>query len=151
MEKEYNLTAASFQKLNSLTTKEIGNLGEKIARDYLERKKYKILAQNFKRKWGEIDIVAKPQHQKFWYWGKEKNKIVFFEVKTILKKEGFLPEDEINWKKKRQLWKMAQIYLSENKIPLDTPYQIDVLAIEVSPDFKKVKIRHLQNVIEDIY
>ena len=142
MEKEYNLTAASFQKLNSLTTKEIGNLGEKIARDYLERKKYKILAQNFKRKWGEIDIVAK-----------KKGVISFFEVKTLrLFSSGyFSPEDQISPRKKRQLWKMAQIYLSEKKIPFAHPWQIDIIAVEVFLDFKRVKIRHLQNVIEDIY
>ena len=48
------------KKFNFLTIpKELGNFGEKIARDYLKRKKYKILAKNFKKKRGEIDIVAK--------------------------------------------------------------------------------------------
>jgi len=123
-----------------ISSKELGNLGEKIARCYLQRKKYKILAQNFKRKWGEIDIVAK-----------KKDRIVFFEVKSIQKREGFLPEDEIDWKKKRQLWKMAQIYLSENKISFSIPWQIDIIAVEIFSDFKKAKIRHFENVIEDIY
>ena len=123
-----------------ITPKELGNLGEKIAGCYLQRKRYKILAQNFKRKWGEIDIVAK-----------KKDRIVFFEVKSIQKREGFLPEDEIDWKKKRQLWKMAQIYLSENKISFSIPWQIDIIAVEIFSDFKKAKIRHFENVIEDIY
>lgn len=126
--------------------KELGNFGEKTARDYLKSKKYKILAQNFERKWasgpggGEIDIIAK-----------KKDKIIFLEVKAILEKEGFFPEDQVSQKKKRQLCKMAQIYLSENKIPFDTPYQIDIIAVEVSLDFKRAKIRHHENAIEDIY
>ena len=143
------------KKLNSPTTpKELGNLGEKIARKYLERKKYKILSQNFERKWGEIDIVAK-----------KKDMISFFEVKTLRSAinghpaevgrspqvSSFYPEDQVSLKKKRQLWKMAQIYLSENKIPFDTPYQIDIIAVEISLDFKRAKIRHLENAIEDIY
>lgn len=129
------------KKINFLISpKELGNLGEKIARRYLQKKKYKILAKNFKRKWGEVDIVAK-----------KKNRIIFFEVKCISKKEGFFPEDQVSQKKKRQLLKMTQIYLSENKIPLAIPHQIDILAIEIFPDFKKAKIRHLENALEDIY
>ncbi len=123
-----------------MRSKELGNFGEKIASNYLKKKKYKILAKNFKRKWGEIDIVTK-----------KKNKIIFFEVKSISKREGFLPEDQISQKKKRQLLKMAQIYLSENKISLAVPHQIDILAIEIFPDFKKAKIRHLENALEDYY
>ena len=68
-----------------------------------------------------------------------------------MEKQGFLPEDEVDWKKKNQLKKMAQIYLSENKIPFESPWQIDILAIEITPDFKKAKIKHFKNAIEDIY
>jgi len=134
-----------------MNSKELGSFGEKIAEKYLQKKGYKILAQNFKRKWGELDMVASPPHQKFWRGGKEKKKIVFIEVKTILAREGFAPEDEIDRKKKRQLRKMAQIYLSENKIPFESPWQIDIIAVEISPDFKKAKVRHYPNAIEDTY
>jgi hypothetical protein len=58
--------------------------------------------------------------------------------------------------------------LTENKILLDCPYQIDIIAVEISPDSQKTcpedirlssvealaegaKIRHYQNAIEDIY
>ena len=131
-----------------MNSKELGNLGEKIAQDYLRKKGYRILDVNFKRKWGEIDIVAK-----------KRGEVIFVEVKTISQKEEFSPEDEINWKKKKQLRKMAQIYLLENKIPLNHPYQIDIMAVEISPDFQEtspefvegVKVRHYQNAIEDNY
>ena len=123
-----------------MDSKGLGDLGEKIAQKYLKEKGYRILDTNFKRKWGEIDIVAK-----------KKKTIIFVEVKTISKKEFFFPEDEIDWKKKKQLRKMTQIYLSENKIPLNCPYQIDIIAVETSSDLKDVKIRHYQNAVEDIY
>ena len=126
--------------MQNITSKQTGELGEKIARKHLERKKYKILVKNFKRKWGEIDIVAK-----------KNGKIIFFEVKTILKKQGFFPEDQIDFKKKRQLWKMAQIYLSENKISFDNHWQIDIIAVEITPELKKANIRHFKNAVEDIY
>ncbi len=38
--------------------KEIGNLGENIAEDYLKRKGYVILDKNFECRQGEIDIIA---------------------------------------------------------------------------------------------
>lgn len=130
------------------TKKEIGNFGERIAKDYLKDKDYKILGQNFEKRWGrrkgEIDII-----------GKKHGKIIFFEVKTRVKSDPqektFFPEDEISFERKRQLCKMAQIYLSENKYPSNTCYQIDILAVELFPKFQKAKIRHHKNAIEDMY
>lgn len=115
-----------------MDTKKLGNLGEKVTKKFLEGKDYKILDTNFKRKWGEIDIIAQ----------KDKN-IIFIEVKTLklfnTENKYFFPKDKIDWKKKKQLRKIIQIYLSENKIPSDQSYQIDIIAVEISPDFKKVK------------
>jgi len=121
-----------------MRARKLGQLGESIAESYLKSKKYKILEKNFKRKWGEIDIVAQ-----------KKGRFIFVEVKTIQKNQGFFPEDKINWKKKNQLRKMAQIYLLENNISLFTPWQIDIIAIEIGNDFKEPEIRHYQNAIED--
>lgn len=119
---------------------EIGQLGEKIAKFYLKKKGYQILAQNFKNKWGEIDLIAS-----------KKDLITFFEIKTILTKEGFFAEDKISTTKKKQLLKLAQIYLAQKKIPPNTPFQIDILAVEIDPLFQKAKIKHFENAIEDLY
>lgn len=59
--------------IQSLTTKEVGNLGEKIACEYVKRRGMKIVERNVTRKTGEIDIVAKEGHT-----------LHFIEVKTIL-------------------------------------------------------------------
>lgn len=119
-----------------LSRKQLGAFGEDRATKYLKKNKYKILARNWSNKWGEIDIVAR-----------KKGCFIFCEVKTIEKRSGFSPEDEINYKKTRQLVKMAQIYLSSNKISFESPWQIDILAVEV--DGQEIKIRHLKNAIED--
>ena len=120
---------------------QLGKWGEEEATKYLQKKGYKILEKNFKRKWGELDIIAKKD-----------NVIIFCEVKTIAKKnedEPFFPEDEINEKKEKQLRKMAQIYLSSKKINPETPCQIDIIAIEAIDG--KPNIRHHKNAIEDIF
>ena len=123
-----------------MNRKQTGKLGEDIAAKHLKKQRYKILARNWKNKWGEIDIVAK-----------HKKRIIFVEVKTLQQsqdKPNFLPEDKIDEKKKRQLVKMAQIYLLQNKLSLGIPHQIDVIAIELIDG--EPKIRHLENVLEDI-
>ena len=42
-----------------MTTKEIGDFGEKAAEDYLVEMDYLILERNYRLKFGEIDIIAK--------------------------------------------------------------------------------------------
>lgn len=124
--------------------KELGQFGENIAAKFLRKNRYKILHKNWQNKLGEIDIVA------------EKNEtIIFCEVKTILGNPGFLPEDEIGPEKQRQLVKMSQIYLLNNKLHEETACQIDIIAITIDrgPHHAtgKAKIRHLKNALEDTY
>jgi putative endonuclease len=117
----------------------IGQIGEDIATDYLKKKGYKILDRNFKTKWGELDIVT------------TKNKtVIFVEVKTLIKRVNseFLPEDEITFHKAKQLQKMAQIYLSFKKLPLDVDQQIDIIAIEFNT-LSNYNVRHTENAIGD--
>ena len=119
--------------------KEIARLGEELAKNYLKKKKYKILAVNFRKNRGEIDIVAK-----------KKKKIIFFEVKTIVKRmNGFFPEKKVNLKKKKSLLRTGKLYLLDHNLSLNTPYQFDIISVEISPDFKKAKLLHFKNVFPD--
>ena len=121
--------------------KQIGQIGEDAGARYLENRGYKILERNWqdKHRQGEIDIVAK-----------KKNKIIFVEIKTLVgQNQVFLPEDEINQNKKKQLVKMTQIYLRANNISFETPHQIDILAVELNPISGEPAIRHLENTLGD--
>ena len=53
------------------TTKQTGDKGEAYAAKYLKKHKYKIIARNYKKPYGEIDIIAE-----------NKEVIAFVEVKT---------------------------------------------------------------------
>ena len=47
------------QNCNLLDAKALGNWGEDIARQYIEKQGLKIVTTNYKTKVGEIDIIAK--------------------------------------------------------------------------------------------
>lgn len=126
---------------SEISSKELGNLGEKIAADYLKEKGYKILDKNYIPKWAgankrEIDIIAK-----------KKDIIAFVEVKTILKSSGFYPEDKVDFLKQRKIIKISESYLLEKKYPSETSWQIDVVAVEINPVSRESKIRHIENAV----
>lgn len=123
------------------STKEIGDYGEELAVNFLKAKNYQILDRNYVPSWftrgrKEIDIVVK------------KDKIlVFVEVKTIEKAEGFFPEDKVDFKKQSNLLQAAEGYLMEKKISQETPWQIDVIAIVLNASGQNPQIEHLENVL----
>lgn len=134
-----------------MNTKILGHQGERIAADYLANKGHKILARNFflraahGPKIAEIDIVAK-----------KRDCFVFVEVKTIRANDKFLAQDKVNEVKKWKIAKAAEMWLIKNNIPLNSKWQIDVIAVELLPDGRprlfqkllgpKFKISHFENI-----
>ena len=125
-----------------MNTKTLGDLGEKIALNYLKDKGYQVLDKNYSSKIvsgpqkGEIDIVAK-----------RKDVISFVEVKTLKDSTPFLPERKVNYLKQRKIIKTAKSWLMRNKIPLNSKWQIDVISLQVNLDNKQAKIRHFKNAV----
>jgi len=117
---------------------ELGILGEKIASDYLVSKNYKIITKNFRKTFGEIDIVAKSKN----------NTLTFFEVKTI-KENGFdfLPEDQMTSSKIKKLKKICEYFALKNKNLINEKqgWQIDLIAIILKKSGEK-EIKHYENI-----
>ena len=103
----------------SVSTKKFGEEGENIAADLLSQKGYEIIKRNYRFGKGEIDIIAED---------KEKDCLVFVEVKARRNLEYGEPEYAITKSKIRQLKKIAAAYLSENEIE-DKDCRFDVVAI----------------------
>ncbi len=122
---------------NTMTTEKqnIGQLGEDIAIKYLEKHGYKILDRNYRKPWGEIDIIAQQ--------GQE---LVFIEVKTQNQKFEWRPEENITFHKKHQLSRIVTTYLKANKIPEDQNWRVDVLAITLDFKTKNASVEHIQNI-----
>lgn len=120
-------------------TRKVGNSGEEIARQYLERKSYNILESNYLKPYGEVDIIA---------W--DKAVLVFIEVKTRIsgqKKVYLPPESNVNYYKGRKIIRTALAYMEEKGIPEDVLWRIDVISVELDCENRKAKVRHLENAI----
>jgi putative endonuclease len=72
--------------------KDTGILGEKLAKDFLERRGYRIVETNYRCPGDEIDIVAK-----------HKDYLVFIEVRTKKSLEFGSPEESITPAKKARM------------------------------------------------
>ncbi len=79
---------------------ETGKIGEEIAKNYLERKGYKIIERNFRCRQGEIDIIAM-------YSGK----LIFIEVKTRRSEKYGKPAEAVNGVKQKNMINAARYYL----------------------------------------
>ncbi len=97
----------------------IGNRGEVIACEYLEKNGYTIIERNWRHKHWEIDIICI-----------KNKKLHFIEVKTRTNKKFGYPEESISNTKMNALKKGAEEYLLINE--QWTLIQFDVVAITLT-------------------
>jgi putative endonuclease len=82
-------------------------LGEDLACEYLKKIGFKILERNYRKTYGEIDIVAL-----------DKNVLTFIEVKTRTSDKFGTPLESITYWKLKSLIKTAQFYkLTHRNLP----------------------------------
>ena len=108
-----------------------GRLAEDIAAQALRAKGYDILAQNFSTRFGEIDIIAK-----------QKDTMVFVEVKSKTGNDFGIPEDMISKRKLRRIYTMAQLYMGEKNVPS----RVDIVAIVLGQSGEVLRLTHYENV-----
>ena len=107
--------------------------GEVLACNFLKEKGYKILQTNYKNRLGEIDIIAK-----------DKNIIVFVEVKSRLSTRFGLSIEAINFYKQKKIIEVATVYLKQKKLFDNICVRFD--CIEILGDKTDYKIEHLTNI-----
>lgn len=115
--------------------KDTGNLGEKLARDFLKKRGYHIIENNYRCRWGEIDIIAK-----------QKDSLVFIEVRTKTSLEFGNPEESITSSKRDHMRATAFHYLQAHD-NLPEQWRIDVVAVELKPDGKLSRIELIENAV----
>jgi len=112
-----------------------GILGEKFARDFLKKRGYRILETNYRSHHGEIDIVAR-----------QKNCLVFIEVRTKTSLEFGTPEESITRTKRNRMRTAAFNYLQEHA-ELPQAWRIDFVAIELNQKGKPSRIELIENAV----
>ena len=130
----------------------LGKLGEDIVAQFLKKRKYKIIERNYSKHYfsgpeiGEIDIIARPKRGLIDFLLNKNKEIHFVEVKTGFYEDDFSPEMRVDDKKKNQISKMAEVWLNENHIPLNSRWQIDVISVILDRSGKVKEIKFFENI-----
>lgn len=113
----------------------IGEFGEILAKKYLIRHGYKILAKNIKTSYFELDIIAKKD-----------NLHVFIEVKTRTSEIFGEADEAISAKKIINMKKGALRYIIYNKID-ENLIRFDFISVDINREKKTAKIKHYKDII----
>lgn len=112
-----------------------GLLGERVAKKHLKRQGLRFLTANFRSGRGEVDLVFR-----------EKDCLVFVEVKTRSSEEWMRPAAAVDKERRRRLTRAALDYLHLLKNP-QVKLRFDI--VEVLLDDGEVReVRHLPNTFE---
>ena len=131
---------------------EIGVMGENIAAQWLKNKGFEIIERNFRKKWGEIDIIARPQGLPVG----EASKIHFVEVKTVsyetrqdldraVSHGTWRPEENVHYEKQQRLSRAIQTWILENNY--NGKWQIDIIAVRLVPHERYCRVKFIENII----
>lgn len=112
----------------------IAIIGEDAACTYLKNNGYTILERNFRKSYGEIDIVARL-----------KDCLIFVEVKTRTNRNFGSPFDAIANHKLKQIIKGAKYYKYILHPELPDNLRIDAIGVIVNKE-DVVSIEHIKNV-----
>ncbi|MCI0561754.1 MAG: YraN family protein [Nitrososphaera sp.] len=123
--------------------KAIGRLGEKIASQFLIRKGFKILERNYRKPWGEIDIIAE-----------KAGMVRFVEVKSVSyetlpdvtrEMSSYRPEEQVHPFKLKKIARTAEIYMNTKKDSRE--FQIDVVGVFLDTKERKARCRLFEQVL----
>ena len=115
----------------------VGAWGEALAAEYLQKKKYKLLATGFRCRFGEIDLIVA-----------NKKYLVFVEVK-LRKSDKFATAMEfVDQRKQNRIRTTAEVYLSQNPTELQPRFDVIEIYAPMGLDTQKPEIHHLEDAFE---
>jgi len=116
---------------------EFGKKGESIAVMHLKQNGYKIVEQNYRTKFGEIDIIAK-----------ERDTLVFIEVKARKTSAFGRAKYAVSAAKQKKICTVALVYLKEKNLS-GSSARFDVVAVDGSGGTLQVEI--IRNAFEPAF
>lgn len=114
-----------------------GAWGEAQAAEYLRRKRYTLIACNYRSRWGEIDLIV--ENKKF---------LVFVEVKMRKNANFAMAREFVDFRKQERLRKTAAIYLAQN--PTNRQPRFDVIEVYAPEGVETLNpvINHLEDAFQ---
>lgn len=115
----------------------VGAWGEAYAAEYLRKKGYKVLANSYRSRFGEIDLIAQ-----------RKDVLAFVEVK-LRKSDVFAEAREfVSFSKQDRLKKTAAFFLADFGDTLQPRFDVIEIYAPFGADTKKPVIIHLEGAFE---
>ncbi len=106
-------------KSKDISKSQIGGKGEKMAEHFLKKRGMSILHRNYRINHLELDLIAR-----------DKEHIVFVEVKTSRTDNFGHPAEWVYYKKRKNLIRAARLFLRQNNL-YDKPSRFDIVAIKI--------------------
>ena len=113
----------------------IGKWGEQKAKEFLLKKGYTLIAENWRFRYGELDLIMLDQDQET---------VVFVEVRTKTGSSYGAGYDSLNHRKIQKLRITAKAFLHSNKW-WNRSVRFDLISID--QENEGFKLRHLKNII----
>jgi putative endonuclease len=120
----------------------IGALGETLAQGFLIKQGFTFIEQNYRTKYGEIDLIMKKD-----------SCLRFVEVKSIKvtdlsfeRVEKIQPEDNLTFSKWSKLVVAIETYLKHRNVPHETKYQVDLACVYIDTERRQGKVKLLENI-----
>lgn len=122
-------------KARKMTKEKTGKQAENLAVNFLEKQDFEIISRNYRKRFGEIDIIARTG-----------GSLVFVEVKSQKAPTIGEPEAAVTLRKQKRLILAAESYLQEFQ-PEFSEIRFDVISIIFFPH-KDSEINHYLNAFE---
>ena len=115
----------------------LGAWGESLAADYLRKRRYSLVATNYRCRFGEIDLIC--QNRRF---------LVFVEVKMRKTDHFGSAREFVGSEKQEKLRAAAEMWLQQN--PTDLQPRFDVIEIYAPQgmETRKPEIIHLEDAFQ---
>jgi len=120
-----------------MKTRATGQLGEKLAQNFLKGRGYQIVTTNYRSPDGEVDIIVAKD-----------GVLVFVEVRTKSSRNFGTPEESVTQRKKQKLVLVAQDYMQTHGIK-ESPWRIDFVAVELDNTGKTVRIEQIEDAVDE--
>ncbi len=115
----------------------LGALGERLAREQLERDGYQVLETNYRSRMGELDLVAL-----------EGGCLVGIEVRTKRGSAFGTPEESVGPRKARRLADLVVQYGQRHEgLPEDL--RVDFVAVELTSDGRLIRLDVIKNAVTE--